>query len=984
MNSELFRLSIQSIRRKRRSSLLLFAVLFLSFAFAIVSLTVTGSIQKTNQEYRYDVYGEWYGAIPDSEEGDKNFLQEQEWVEEVGISDNCGTILTSRTAGSGAGIGVVDEGFLKVGRITLKEGRFPESPTEIAIEPTLLGYEYTLGQEVTFLINFPVTEGVAYKSSGGVEIFDKNVQVEMTFTLCGILQEYTDLWMPMSSIDAPLNSAIVTPEGGEAIRQAAEDRAEEFFQNEINRVKAYYKGTREARYVKLTPLQSHCFFTVTPGTDDQLIRSSLSSRRRTFNTSAYSKEEEIVVNIFTWMILAVTLLAVICIYTIRMQDEARQLAVFRSIGVTRRQLCIMLLYETLLLGAPAMVLGTGAGALGTWVILKLAVFSMSSTVFVDLPVIMLIVTAAVWIFSVLGARLIVFSVALRAPLTGRFHVARKKAKRYTNMRRAMIIGLSVLLCTALVFTVVESIQPIKMLGYLDTTFDYVISKSDKIGWQNDGDVIPKESVRIEWTSIERIGDKIISVTTGNNGGGVEQKAVYNLSYLFKNGLMSTDYKAPITEIPGVEKVYGWGQQYVQFQFDGMEDAALLQTSMANYYKLDKDLRDQSGDYFPDPDMKRFPPSTGAYDPDAAFTFLMMVDEDDWEDFIDFDTVDREKFRSGEEVLMSFYLNKNGKFQTDYAPFVPLSFADPETEWGETAEEEPAEGPVTEFEETDLGVSVGDTVSVTAGLEGSSGTVEAKVGGIMIQPYDVLRGEVDQLQSQYTIICSGAFLEKLMDSMGKNTSWHIYRENRPYGYRHMFVYVDQSAGYLSTDSALAAFCAKEKLHLNTDVHTWKQTTAQQYSQRLILLLTGGACVALVLLLILWNALSMEAERQKRSIGIQQALGMSKKQLSRQQFRTAALRGVLGAALGWLAYGVYCVLLGRGFSTLDWPSRTYYQWLNKMQAYFMMKRNEYAWNWTNWWAILLLTALCVALILGVSYLANRRLAKEDLMAKLRDEH
>ena len=99
MNGELFGLAIQGIGRKKRSSLLLFAVLLLSFAFAIISLTVTGSIRKTNEEYRYDTYGTWYGAIPNGQDADEVFLRKQAWLDGLGITKSYGTIQAA-TSGS--------------------------------------------------------------------------------------------------------------------------------------------------------------------------------------------------------------------------------------------------------------------------------------------------------------------------------------------------------------------------------------------------------------------------------------------------------------------------------------------------------------------------------------------------------------------------------------------------------------------------------------------------------------------------------------------------------------------------------------------------------------------------------------------------------------------------------------------------------------------------------------------------------------------
>lgn len=58
MFKSLFSLAVQGTLRKRRSSILVFTVLLLSFAFAIVTLSLTTSISQTNENYRLDIFGE--------------------------------------------------------------------------------------------------------------------------------------------------------------------------------------------------------------------------------------------------------------------------------------------------------------------------------------------------------------------------------------------------------------------------------------------------------------------------------------------------------------------------------------------------------------------------------------------------------------------------------------------------------------------------------------------------------------------------------------------------------------------------------------------------------------------------------------------------------------------------------------------------------------------------------------------------------------
>ena len=940
MNEELFWLSVQSIRRKKRSSLLLFAVLFLSFAFAIVSLTVTGSMQKTNQEYRYDVYGEWHGAIYQAQDGDEEFLREQEWLSQSGVTRNCGTIPTKTGAGSNEGIGVMDGAFLELGRISLQDGRFPETAGEIAMEADLLsalGYDYTLGQEITLPVLLPAAASVEGGDSGEPIRQPVTVSVEQSYTLCGVLREYTDLWVQPGAGATPLNSAMITPAGAQVLRQRGAAAAEKL-RVSMNEARIEEKTEGVVRKIALNPMTAQYFFSVLPGmeeTAEKQVNDYLLSTRKvagnawrlTVNTAAISEEEAAIESFYTVLILTVMLLAVVCIYVIRMQDEARQLAIFRSIGVTRRQLCVMLLYETLLLGVPAMILGAGAGALGTWAFLRLTVYSGSVTVYAVVPPVLLTAMAALWIIGVLTARLAVFLVALRAPLTGRFHIARKKAKRHNDLRRVLIAALSVLLCTAVIFTVMESLLPVRMIQYVNSLCDYAVTK-DALYYPGQFRLFP----------VKEAGSKKIN---------------YKVQYNNLDATIPTEAAIPIRQIPGVDRAWGFGQEWVRLEFDGMDDIPMT----AACKKVDHELDEMQPGY---PGMDMFPIGTGPYDPDAMAVPLLIVDEGEWEGLIDFD-IDPEKFGAGEAVLMSFPLNENGKFRTDYSYI--------------------EEG---EFEET--GLSAGDVIRVTVGTQQVYNTVEAEVGGIVAYPADAHTEELPALGEPYTVICSGAFVERLLDSLGPGVAWNTFRQGTPYGYEAIYVYADQTADYLSTDTVLAEYCAREGLTLYADLRPLTQTTAQQYTQRFILIFSGGFCVTLVVLLILWNALSMEAERKKRNIGIQQALGMSRRQVNRRQLGIAALRSALGIVIGWLIYGGYWLIfvLGGCEMTKRTSNSALSTWayLRQMdienQVYALTHRAN------NWPVILLLTVLCLTLILAVSHLARRRLTREDLMAKLRDEH
>ena len=929
MNGELFVLAVQGISRKKRSSLLLFAVLLLSFAFAVISLSVTASIRKTNEEYRYDTYGTWYGAIRNGLESDRAFLQQQEWLDKLGICISYGEIQTN------CSIGTMDEKFLEIGRIALQDGRFPEDVNEIAMEADLLsalGYDYTIGQEINVTVNLPAFAYIKADDSDETQMQSITVPVEQSYILCGVIREYADLWVQGSSSfkQQPLNSAMIVPEAANSLLQSALEAAETLFED----INAAIEDSEVTSINVDTAAIPQYYFSVLPGFEHTAVEQTnqyLYNTRSedgsgdlqiTVNVFAFSsnEQEEIIETFFAALILVVTLLSVVCIYAIRIQDEAQQLAVFRSIGITKKQLCLMLLYETLCLGIPAMLFGAGVGAFGIWALLRLAVYSGSASIQVVIPPYLLASAAALWLLGVVTVRLAVFLIALHAPLTGRFHVARKKTKLYLSLQQILIGGLSVLLSAAILFSVLESLEPLRIILYMSSLSDYIVTP------KVDGH-LPNF---LHWFA-----------------GGYEPN--YNHwfpgdnddKYFDPNITISKDAAAPIPQIPGVTHSWGWGEEYVRLYFDGMKDTPLA-VALMDYIDSISDIPG-----------RQLPYGVGPYDPDAMAVYLVVVDEGDWEGIIDFN-IDIDKFRWGDEVLMSFSLSSNGKFVAAYD--------------GRSAMEE--------YEET--GLSVGDTIRITAGSPKVYGTVEAKVGGIISYSTEVGTGGIFGLSRSYTVICSQAFLEKLLDAIGPGEVWHEFTQGMPYGYEQVYVYTDQNAEYLSTDAVLAELCVREGLKLNAEIREMKRVFIQENMQTLILLLSGGGCTVLVLLLILGNALFMEAERQKRNIGILQALGMSRRQLRFKQLGTAALRGVLGVLGGWLAYGGYCVIYAlHEQKRLLMEEVTVHKLIEEKISLIVQ-------YWGDWQVILPLTLLCIVLILLISRIAKRRLTHDDLMAKLRDEH
>lgn len=93
MIKNIFSLAIQGMRRRKRQSLLIFFVLLISFAFAIMLLSYSSSISSTNSQLYSDTFGTWYASfISEDETADREYLESNDWLDDIGVSVNYGIV----------------------------------------------------------------------------------------------------------------------------------------------------------------------------------------------------------------------------------------------------------------------------------------------------------------------------------------------------------------------------------------------------------------------------------------------------------------------------------------------------------------------------------------------------------------------------------------------------------------------------------------------------------------------------------------------------------------------------------------------------------------------------------------------------------------------------------------------------------------------------------------------------------------------------
>ncbi len=115
--------------------------------------------------------------------------------------------------------------FGRLGRLGLNSGRLPKSGDEVAVEAdvlSVLGYDYELGQKIDLTISVPAQ--YLDEQTQEEDAFP-SIQVTKTYTLCGVLKEYTNLWE--AGRKATLNSAILTEKGAQELFLEAKIQQEE-------------------------------------------------------------------------------------------------------------------------------------------------------------------------------------------------------------------------------------------------------------------------------------------------------------------------------------------------------------------------------------------------------------------------------------------------------------------------------------------------------------------------------------------------------------------------------------------------------------------------------------------------------------------------------------------------------------------------------------------------------------------------------------
>lgn len=431
MHNYLCDIALKGLKGKKRSSLYLFLVCFLSVAFAVVNVSITGSLNKTREELRYDTYGEWDAAIYSPE---PLSVSKDEHIQDCGTAQVYGKLLDGGETVL-TGIGTLDESLLAIGHLAVQSGKFPTEDNEIAIEADILsglGYDYELGQTLTLRI-----------------LNREEEVVDRKYTLCGVLREYTDLWSTGTE-KVTLAGACVTADAAKEI-------------GEVCSYQYFLSAEGEEGYPLYKELKGSYAHVV----------------ENTAANGQIAEEEYHYFNLV--LILFTTLVAVIVIYSIQIKEQTRSIRLFRIIGVTKKQLSQIIFYETMVILLPAAAGGVAVGSLATWGLLRVLMEQSTGGFYIAIPAVLIAGILMLWFGAVFGTRFLIFYYALRGRLSAQERFLLRADRRQRKQKQLGLLILSSASVLAALFCYGESLAPV----YIDDTWSKMSSYGITKGEQND-------------------------------------------------------------------------------------------------------------------------------------------------------------------------------------------------------------------------------------------------------------------------------------------------------------------------------------------------------------------------------------------------------------------------------------------------------------------------------------------------------------------
>ncbi len=170
MNSEIIALTFRGIRRRLKSILRSMVLVVLAFTFVTGVLLLQENMSNWQKADNKKHFGDWFVMYRSKQPRENESIKNHPYTGNVYTAKTV-TSVKDRTNSSDIMIGTMSDGFISMGSIELEKGKMPDNDNEAAIDRNSL---IRLGQ--------------------GTDIGDNITLNDKEYTLCGIMNSYTNVW----------------------------------------------------------------------------------------------------------------------------------------------------------------------------------------------------------------------------------------------------------------------------------------------------------------------------------------------------------------------------------------------------------------------------------------------------------------------------------------------------------------------------------------------------------------------------------------------------------------------------------------------------------------------------------------------------------------------------------------------------------------------------------------------------------------------
>ena len=120
--------------------------------------------------------------------------------------------------------------------------------------------------------------------------------------------------------------------------------------------------------------------------------------------------------LYVFIIMVTTVLVIMLIYGMQMRQELKSVQLMREIGATSSQLAWILWWKTVIISIPALLLGTGLGALSLYGLIRLVEAGLTEHVFLSIPLALIGKAFGIWVMLVFLSLLLVQKIVMKGSL----------------------------------------------------------------------------------------------------------------------------------------------------------------------------------------------------------------------------------------------------------------------------------------------------------------------------------------------------------------------------------------------------------------------------------------------------------------------------------------------------------------------------------------------------------------------------------------